>query len=198
MSLDIFANAGQALLLTVLFTLLVGSFVRDTFRHKLVVVVLLAVCMLVPLHGLTVAQWLRSVVGDLSIIALVIFTNILIKRLFDIRILSPLSRQYLLRGVALVGVLLYPFALGFGSVDPYHFGYAPSWMSVLLILASIACWVTGMRDLAVVLLLPLLAFNLQILESVNLWDYVLDPVLFMYALAQSVTFLLTDRLKIKV
>lgn len=184
---------GQVLLLAVLLTLLVGKFVRDSLRHKLVVAVLLVLCMLLPIYGLTVAQWLRSVVGDLSVLMLVLLVNILVKRLFDFNVLNPASRQYLLRGVVIVGVLFYPFALGVGPIDPYHFGYAPAVMGASLVLVSLVCWFTGKRDLAVVLLLPLLAFNLQLLESSNLWDYVLDPVLFTYALVQSVIYLWKNR-----
>ncbi len=194
MIIDISVVVGQVLLLAVLLILLVSNFVRDTLKLKLVVAVLLVLCMLLPLYGLTVAQWLRSVVGDLSVLMLGILLHILLKRLFDFSMLNPASRQYLLRGVVIVGVLFYPFALGLGPVDPYHFGYAPAVMGVSLVLMSMGCWFTRKRDLAVVLLLPLLAFNLQLLESGNLWDYVLDPVLFVYALVQSVSYWWSNRL----
>lgn len=192
---QILAVAGQALLVTVLLTLLAGRFVRDARKRKIVVAVLLLLCMLIPLNGLTVAQWLRSVLGDLSVLTLVLLSNILAQRLFIFNLIKPVSRQSLLWGVVLVGVVFYPLALGLGAFDPYRLGYVPIWMSLLLILSSVFCWFRGRRDLAVVLLLPLLAFNLKLLESENLWDYLLDPLLFIYAVVQSAAYLGFDRLK---
>ncbi len=176
---------GQLLLLSVLLTLLTGLFVKDTRLHKAVVIVLLILCLFIPVFGLSIGQWLRSVFGDLSVLTLIIFANILAQRLFNFKLLSPLSRQALLLGIVLLSVVFYPMALGLSAVDPYHFGYAPVGMSILLFSASIYAWFKGQRDLAIVLLMPLFAFNLRLLESANLWDYLLDPVLFGYAALQS-------------
>lgn len=184
----------QLLLLAVLCTVLMGKFVKESARLRIIIVVLLVSGYFIPVNGLTIVQWLRSVVGDLSVLMLVMLINILVKRLFNFNLLNPASRQYLLWSIVIVGILFYPFALGLGFVDPYHFGYAPAVMGVSLMLMSMVCWFTGKRDLAVVLLLPLLAFNLQLLESSNLWDYVLDPILFAYALVQSVTYWWSNRL----
>ena len=194
MSAVVLSIVGQVLLLAVLLALLVGNFVRDKVKFKLVLAGLLLLGMLIPLYGLSIAQWLRSAVGDLSVLTMVILLNILSKRLFDFNLLKPVSRQYLLWGIVITGTLFYPFALGVGSVDPYHYGFAPVGLSVLLTLLSIVSWIAGKRDLAVVVLLPLLSFNLQMLESGNLWDYVIDPVLFMYALVQSVNYFWKNRL----
>lgn len=181
--------AGQLLLVAVLLTLLAGRFVQDMRKRKIVVAVLLLLCMLVPLNGLTVAQWLRSVVGDMSVLTLLILLNILAKRLILFNIINDLQLTVLLFGVVLTGVVFYPLALGSGSFDPYQLGYAPLWMSMVLVFLSLVSWFNGSRDLALVLLLPLLAFNLHLLESANLWDYLLDPVLFIYAIVQSAAYL---------
>jgi len=190
----LFSLAGQLLLAGVLITLLLGKFVQAPEKLRAGVAVLLVVLMLIPVNGLSVAQWLRSVTGDLSVLMLVVLSNILVQRLFAFKLLDDSSRLLLLLGIILAGTLLYPFALGLGAVDSYHFGYAPVAMSVMLALLSIVCWYAGKRDLAVVLLLPLLAFNLQLLETSNLWDYVLDPVLFVYALIQTVSYWWKNRL----
>jgi hypothetical protein len=180
---------GQVLLVAVLLALLTGRLVQDLRRRRIVVAVLMVLCMLIPLNGLTVAQWLRSVVGDLSVLTLLLLLNIIAQRLFLLNIINNISKHALLLGIALVGVVFYPLALGLGAVDPYHLGYAPLWMGVLLVIASVFSWFRGLRDLAMVLLLPLLAFNLRLLESANLWDYLLDPVLLIYAVVQSAAYL---------
>jgi len=177
---------GQVLILAVLQSILPGNFMRAARMRKLLVAALLGLSLLVPVGGLSVAQWLRSVFGDTSILTLVVLLNILAQRLFDFNLLHPDSRRYLLQGIAVSGVVFYPLALGLGSVDPYYFGYSPLWMSMFIAIASIVNWFRGQRDLAVALLVPLLAFNLQLLESTNLWDYLLDPIVLVYALVQSV------------
>ncbi len=177
--------AGQILLVAVLLTLLAGRFVQDMHRRKMLVATMLVLCMLVPLNGLTLAQWLRSVVGDMSVLTLFMLLNILAKRLSLFNIINELSFKTLLFGVLLTGVLFYPLALGLGTFDPYRLGYEPAGLSVALLLLSVTAWFGRMRDLAVLLPLPLLAFNLHLLESSNLWDYLLDPVIFVYAFVQS-------------
>jgi hypothetical protein len=193
MMAQVYIAAGQVLLAAVPLALLAGRFVPDMRKRRIAVFMLLVLCMLVPVNALTVAQWLRSVVGDLSVITFAVLLNILLKRLKNINIINELSLAVLLLGIALAGVVFYPLALGLGTLDPYRFGFAPVGMSLLLALLSAASWLRGLRDLAVVLLLPLLAFNLHLLESVNLWDYLLDPVLVIYAVVQSAAYIRCSR-----
>jgi hypothetical protein len=175
---------GQVLLLAVLITVMPGRFVKDSRLRIGVIAALLTLCLFLPVSGLSVAQWLRSVLGDLSIFTLLVFLNILAQRLFKRDFINPDSRNKLLLGVAMVGVVFYPLALGVSSFDPYRLGYSPAIMAVLLCLASIIAWLRAHRELAIILLLPLLAYNLGIFESSNLWDYLLDPVLLVYAVVQ--------------
>ncbi|HQS59519.1 MAG: hypothetical protein B7Y56_10325 [Gallionellales bacterium 35-53-114] len=177
---------GQVLLMSVLLAMLAGKYVQDIRKRWLMVAILLVMGFSIPLNGLSTAQWLRTLLGDLSVITLVIFANIVAQRLFGLDLLHPVARSNLLRGIVLAGVLLYPLALGLGSIDSYATGFAPLWMVLLLCATSVMVWFRGQRDLAIVLLLPVAAFNLRLLESANLWDYLLDPVLFFYALVQLV------------
>lgn len=182
---NVFAFLGQLLLLAVLVSVLFGGFVHDVRKRRIVVVVLLVLGLFVPVHGLSISQWLRSALGDLSILTWVIFANILAQRLFDFSLLQPASRNTLLFGVILVSVVFYPMALGASLADPYYYGYAPTGMALLLCMVSLLAWIKARRDWAIILLLPLLGFNVHLLESANLWDYLLDPVLFIYAVVQS-------------
>lgn len=183
-ALNILPYVGQVLLVSVLITVMPGKLVKDSRQRMGMVAALLALGLFLPVYGLSIAQWLRSVVGDLSVLTLVVFLNILAQRLFNHNLLAPATRSNLLLGVVLVGAVFYPLALGVSAFDPYRLGYAPVLLPVLLCLASIVAWVKARRDLAIILLLPLIAFNLHLLESTNLWDYLLDPVLLIYALVQ--------------
>lgn len=175
----------QLLLMAVLFAVFSGNLSKQPSLRLTVLVVLLVLGFAVPLAGSTVAQWLRSVLGDLSVITLVVFADILARRLWKRSVLDASTRKALLMVAAATGVVFYPLALGVGPVDPYRVGYAPLMMVCLLGLTSVIAWVRQARSLALILLLPMLAYNLHLLESDNLWNYLLDPVLVIYALVQS-------------
>jgi hypothetical protein len=176
---------GQVLLLAVLITLMLGQWIKNIRIRQGGIALLLLFGLLVPINGFSVAQWLRSVVGDLSVLTLLVFLNILMQRLFNFSLLGASSRKLLLVGVVIIGVVFYPLALGLTAYDPYQLGYSPILLSVLLISTSLLAWLRSHRDLAVILLLPLIAYNLHLLESTNLWEYLLDPVLLIYALVQT-------------
>lgn len=175
----------QILLLTVLIVLLPGQWIKAIRIRQAAIALLLLLGLFVPVNGLSVAQWLRSVVGDLSVLTLVVLLNILLQRLFNFSLLGVASRKLLLMGIVMIGIVFYPLALGLTACDPYQLGYTPVLLSVLLVSLSLMLWFVRHRDLAVILLLPLVAYNLHLLESTNLWDYLLDPVLLIYALIQT-------------
>lgn len=184
MLLNYWPVIGQILLLAVLSTLLTDILIKNFKQRKVVVALMVGLSMFIPVYGLSLAQWLRSALGDLSIFSLLILLNILAQRLFNRSLLCSSSKNILLVAVVVVGVIFYPLALGVSDFDPYRLGYSPVYLSVILCLASVFAWTKMMRDLAIVLLLPVLAYNLHLLESANLWDYLLDPVLLIYAAVQ--------------
>jgi hypothetical protein len=174
----------QLLLLTVLLAVLTAKLAKQPATRWALLAILLVLGFTAPLAGSTAAQWLRSVLGDLSVLTLLVFAGITGRRLWNKALLAPATRAALLLSVAVVGVVFYPMALGVGPVDPYRLGFAPMAMVAVLCLTSLLAWLRGARALGVIILLPLLAYNLHLLESDNLWDYLLDPLLVIYALVQ--------------
>jgi hypothetical protein len=188
---------GQILIFSVLLTLLLQRVVKNKQRLIILVMGLLPLALFLPIQGLASAQWMRSVLGDLSVLTIIVMLNIQLQRWFDRSLITPSSRSFLLSGVLLAGVVLYPLALGLTAFDAYQLGYTPVLIPVILGGLSIYAWFSSKRDLSIVLLLPLMAHNLNLLESTNLWDYLLDPVLFIYALVQSPAIIKTYRSKKK-
>lgn len=88
----------------------------------------------------------------------------------------------LLATVATVGIIFYPMALGIGYFDPYALGYHAWFAALVFVPALLAWWHAPLRGVAVWLTLALFAWNWQLPESDNLWDQLLDPVLFSIAL----------------
>lgn len=185
MLFDLLPWLSQFLVLAVLLALLLGHRAGKPLTRHVLLAVLLVLCFTVPLAGSTVAQWLRSVIGDLSVLTLLVLADILSRRVRQHAVLGRDTRRLLLMAAAVVGVVFYPLALGVSPIDPYRWGYAPQAMVAVLCALSLIAWLKRARDLAMILLLPLLAYNLHLLESDNLWNYLLDPVLVVYALVQT-------------
>ena len=79
---------------------------------------------------------------------------------------------------ALAGLALYPAALGLGRWDPYASGWQFS--ALFVVVAVVAAFLLGRgHRLGWVLLVAIAAWQLQVLESTNYWDYLVDPVYFL-------------------
>ncbi|MBC8462502.1 MAG: exo-alpha-sialidase [Deltaproteobacteria bacterium] len=128
----------------------------------------------IPLGGLPLARWLISINANFSIslTALVfgkVWENASGIRLLDRKAILSSSIFGLTAGLA-----LYPMALGLGSLDPYEFGWSFSWLFVLLMVITAILLFTKNR-FGIVLVACILGYDLQLLESPNLWDYLVDP-----------------------
>ena len=164
--------AFAALALLLRWPRLVG--LTDLHRITLAAVVLLA--LLMPINGLSVAEWLRGMVGDLSI------TTLLLLALTSRKKSAPIATATLLL-IATLGSILYVTALGFSSVDAYRFGFGNlPLLAGLLTLAIVSGWQKNVT-LALAISLAVLAWSVGYYESTNVWDYLLDPLLFIYALS---------------
>lgn len=183
---DAFALASMAVALCAA-ALRFGRFRRSTgsvnARAK-ALVVLLFVLLLVPLPGvgMPLAGYFRGIIGDLSTTLLALSAWSLGSRLFGISSISRRDRIALLAMVAAAAVLLYPTALGWGNWDAYRLGWGSWWfLSALLAASAGAAWI-GLRVLPAMVALALLAWSAGLMESGNLWDYLLDPWLSAFAL----------------
>ena len=75
---------------------------------------------------------------------------------------------------ACAGTLLLASAMGFWKTDVYAVGYLRSAAWVVL-LGSLAAAFVRYRVFATYLVVAIVAWQLRIVESANLWDYLLDP-----------------------
>ena len=144
--------------------------------------------MLIPFGGMPLAAYVRGMTGDLSITTLVLLWCALSQPwLEQPSQRSKQSRHTLLILIALTALALYPMALGVGAFDPYRLGYSnPLFVGVLLLIALTAWWVRFYL-VALCIALAALAWTIGWYESDNLWDYLLDPFVAVYALAAVIT-----------
>lgn len=139
--------------------------------------------MLIPFGELPFAAYLRGVTGDLSITTLVLIWCALLAPGFACGGNDANSRRALLTLVALAALPLYPLSLGLTAFDPYRLGYADSQFVAALLLAALAAWFWKQHLIASCISLATLAWTIGWYESGNLWDYLLDPWVAIYALS---------------
>ena len=124
---------------------------------------------------LPLVAYVRGVIGDLSIVT----TLLLWSSILPGNKTAPLAFKV---SVALIAIGFYPFALGLGMTDPYAWGYGSiAFLIAVLFFAAIcglANWSKGVWMIAI----AILAWSAHWHESTNLWDYVLDPILALWAI----------------
>lgn len=140
----------------------------------------------IPLWGVSLAGFVRGITGDLSATTLVLLMLVLARSFFDHVLVEDSNRRLTLQTIAIAAVVFYPFALGFTMFDPYRLGYGNLWfMTALLGLAVWSCLRYSTLT-ALCIALAVAAWSAGWYESPNLWDYMLDPWVAVYACAVQV------------
>jgi hypothetical protein len=84
--------------------------------------------------------------------------------------------------IAIVALAFYPLALGVSMLDPYAWGYGSITLLAAVIITALIAWLAGSNRIAIILALAILAWAAGWHESANLWDYILDPFLGLWAI----------------
>ena len=180
---DAFALCGWALALCAGALRLQRFWLPESFwANGLLLVFFIA--LLVPMFGagLPLAAFFRGIGGDLSITLIALSVWSLSHRLFNGAATTKREFKALMVTVATATLILYPTALGLGNWDAYRLGWGSWWFLLALLgLCGVSAWM-GVRVLPALVALAMLAWSFGLMESGNLWDYLLDPWLSAFAL----------------
>jgi hypothetical protein len=135
---------------------------------------------------LPLVAYIRGITSDLSITLVVLACLDFRWRLWGLAAVDLRERMALNAVVGVAALFLYPLALGWGDWDIYRVGWSGPGMWVGLLILSLFCLVQGLRLVPILVALALLSWRFGILESSNLWDYLMDPWLAFAALFQCV------------
>jgi hypothetical protein len=144
-------------------------------------VAIVALGVFIPVHGLSLFMYVRAVIGDLSFTSKAFLFAWLLYRLDGPVITDMKEIRFVLSATAIIGLLFYPLSLGLSSFDPYSIGYSARILIVWTFIAAAYGIRNGYYILAAAMVLALWGYLLGLMESNNLFDYLLDPLLFLYA-----------------
>lgn len=175
-----FGLSGQALIVALGVLLLPGIRHLPWKLRAGLSVLVVCVVLAVPLNGLILAGYVRGFFGDFSAVSWMVMLAAVIRRAGGPTLLDAADRRRLWWLAAIGGAVLYPMTAGLTVFDPYALGYQP--LVLVIALVPIMLWLAVIRSrLLWLLALAVLAFDLHLLESPNLWDYLLDFWLALYA-----------------
>lgn len=142
--------------------------------------VLLVICFLlfwIPAGEarLPLLAYTRGITSDFSVTTVLLAIFSLSRSAFGVPAMALRENLTLNVFVASAAVFLYPLALGLGDWDAYRLGWnaAPLWAGLFCI--CVVCRFKGLRLLPLLVACALLGWVAGLLESTNLWDYLLDP-----------------------
>jgi len=124
---------------------------------------------------LPLAAYVRGVVGDLGIVT----TLLLWTSLLSVSKSTPLVFKL---AIALIAIVFYPLALGLGMMDPYAWGYGSIAFFITVLFFALVCGLANWSKGVWIIAIAILAWSAHWHESANLWDYLLDPFLAIWAL----------------
>lgn len=172
---------GCSLLIAVL-TLRCTEHLALSFLSKMVLFLLTIGLSFISIDQFSIAAYIRGLVADLSITTIVMLIAACYASLSQRTVVKPVERvlaSFLLLGG---GIFLYPMALGWGNFDPYYYGYFPTLAGILLSLLILSALFNEFYLIMTCLLAGLLAYSFRVLDSSNLWDYLIDPLAVLWAI----------------
>jgi hypothetical protein len=125
---------------------------------------------------LPLAAYVRGFTGELSITSmLLLWTAYFSPKEIHVPVVMKVW-------IALVALVFYPLALGVSMLDPYAWGYGSIALLTVVIATALIAWLARSNRIVIILAMAILAWTVGWHESTNLWDYILDPFLGLWAI----------------
>jgi len=153
-------------------------------RARYAVMLAAALALFVPIGDLSIAAYVRGVTGDLSTATLVLAGAACLVQLTGRTLIGQRDLRALCWLWVLAAAFLYPFALGWTPFDPYSLGYGSIEFLTALLCVALAAWWARLYVIVFIVIAAALAYLAGAYESRNLWDYLIDPLVSVYALVR--------------
>ena len=146
-------------------------------RSSLLVLVFATALSIVPVAGHPVHRWFATFYPNVGVPLAALLFDVTWTGATGRPLFREVDRKSFWAFGSAAGLFLYPMSLGLGPFDPYVLGWSFSWLFPSIGTLAAVLILRGDR-FGYALLLALGAWHGGLLESTNLWDYVVDPVYF--------------------
>jgi len=137
---------------------------------------------LFPFSGISIAEYILSANPVFSIGTSALLFVVIVRKLFGKELLPHNDVLIFAVWNVLLCLILYSSALGLIEFDVYRLGYGSPWLYIMILTITIAFFVRK-SPLGIVFLVCIGAFDLGVLFSHNLFDYLTDGILFLFSCA---------------
>ena len=185
-------NMSTAFILVAFSALMSCLFTRQTMWRWLLVAAVIILSLIIPIVDSNIWLWINGAVGELSIVSLILLAGFILRNLAGWSLLTSSTRLHIYFLIMLAGVLLFPATLGLSQFDPYALGYSFE-LSLLLLSLSILYWTFNQRQISIILLIVIAVDKMGILSSLNTWDYLIDPLLWLFSPVMLIILLIARR-----
>lgn len=146
---------------------------------KFVTLGVLGLLLQLPILGLPFINVVGTLMGHISMLSILLLLILFISHFFQSwQVWLERSQWTVVYGVVFVGLGFYSLSSGLTLFDPYELGYQPSGMLMVLFLVTMGLWFSSQAVPALCLVFCVLGYQFSVLPSNNLWDYLIDPNLF--------------------
>ncbi len=155
-------------------------------RSRVFCVSVLCVCALVPLvpySGLNISQYFLTIVGHISVTSIMLLASVVTREIIGKTLWKCGERRWILAGVVIGSLFVLPATFGLIRYDGYQLGYASLPLILALLALAVAAALTRRTLAFLTMCAAAAAFQLHLLASNNLWDYLFDPLLTIAAFA---------------
>ena len=160
----------------------IGTLFSRSRAFRAIAAALLVGLSLVPVGGASGLTFLYSVVGPLSL-ATIIGCAIYIGSMLGL-MPGPPRHNMLFTAVvvAVLGLVLYPAAIGLLPWDPYRMGFHGALLPTALVVIAVAAGAANSIIVPLWIAASAAAWQSGLFISKNLWDYVIDPAIWLASL----------------
>ena len=154
---------------------------RRSVATALISASVLSALAFIPIYEVSTVLRLKGLFADLSLTTLTLLVLWPVLRLKKISLNNPDSAG-LCAVVLVLAVTLYPMALGVGAYDPYALGFRPWALLTAIAALGVLATLRGYLVSKTIVVVVLIGYWLRVLDSQNLWDYLIDPILAIFAI----------------
>lgn len=153
---------------------------------KLIAAAAALIFVLVPVKQVPMARFVAGFNANFSITLCLLLLNFFLRQVSGVRLFDRVALRTIGVSGLVLGLCLYVCSMNLVPFDLYRFGWGSIYLLAPLFLLTI-CLLLGGNRAGFVLAAAVAAYGLKLLESDNLWDYLVDPFVIGWCLITSIT-----------